>query len=761
MSSRNRVMSNDKESDKDVGLWEYISGKPPYLYVRKALDSEGYCIIPSVLHADECQRAIDRIWSHVEDSSNATVSRSDSSTWYPKPGQRDPFPCTSFPDLFQSNGAGWVHGEICQLLADRVFEPLYDTKELNCSKEGFVFYRPTAPKDFSPADSWLKAREQKATALVTDFHHLGQPTEDFQMLRSLVSLEEQNEGVDGCFCCWPRSHNRLVGTEIIKNFNPGNELPKRIHLSKGDVILWRSDLLYTILPPSNLTTRFTAVALTSMQPAILTSKDMYSEKMNAYKQRQTGNYRLDRENWYVGKHDNCSHRYSFRTSPPLVNRRLAELYGLVHYVESEEEWLIELKSAKIRGVRFEPQNMPTQPVLRECKARLEYISLKSSMVGQDKYLGGMASPCGDYIYGVPGSAKRVLRIDVRSNIMDMIGPSFDGKFKWLRGVEVPADVLRLSSFPRGCCLALPSNTNSVLKINPESNEVTTFGEDVLMDQVGSTGWLYHGGNLASNGMVYAIPANATHVLKVCPRTDCVWKIGVDFKSGRQKWFGGIIGSDGCIYGIPHNEVGVLKIDPVTDECSILLQDRGTMLPEGKWKWHGGLRAGDKIYGFPNNSDHVLVIDVKTQRVYTIGDAALLKSGSHRIPQDGRYKYLGGAVTLDGGSVYLFPCDAERVLKINVANDALTLVGPLLLDGENKYQNGFVADDGFLYGIPQRATGILRIDPLDDHVDVMSLSVDLIATKDKFEGGVLGYDGCIYCMPLRSKVCVKVIPEIAT
>lgn len=440
-----------------------------------------------------------------------------------------------------------------------------------------------------------------------------------------------------------------------------------------------------------------------------------------------------------------------------MTKRLAELYGVVKYTTSEDEWLEEKKSALIRGVRFSPQPVPTSPPIRECAAKLEYLSTELAMVGQDKYLGGMPSPCGDYVYGVPGSAKRVLRINVQTKVMDMIGPCFEGKFKWLRGVDVPADALNLPDFPRGCCLALPSNAPSVLKINPETHEIVTFGQDVLTKEVGETGWFYHGGNLAANGFVYAIPANATHVLKICPRTDRVWKIGPSFGSGRQKWFGGLMGTDGCIYGIPHNEVGVLKIDPFHDECSVLTQDDGQPLPVGQWKWHGGLAAGHKIYGFPNNSDQVLVINVETQRVYLVGDATILQSGSHRIPQDGRYKYLGGALTIDERSVYLFPCDAERVLKINSETDELSLIGPLLLDGENKYQNGFVARDGCLYGIPQRALGILRINPRDDHVDIIPCSEDMMGTKDKFEGGVMGKDGCIYCIPLRAKTCVKVVP----
>jgi hypothetical protein len=58
----------------------------------------------------------------------------------------------------------------------------------------------------------------------------------------------------------------------------------------------------------------------------------------------------------------------------------------------------------------------------------------------------------------------------------------------------------------------------------------------------------------------------------------------------------------------------------------------------------------------------------------------------------------------------------------------------------------------MYGIPQRAIGVLRVTPGGwedgkDHVDLIP-----------FEGGVLGLDGCIYCIPLKSKTCVKIIPE---
>ena len=85
---------------------------------------------------------------------------------------------------------------------------------------------------------------------------------------------------------------------------------------------------------------------------------------------------------------------------------------------------------------------------------------------------------------------------------------------------------------------------------------------------------------------------------------------------------------------------------------------------------------------------------------------------------------------------------------------------------------FVGEDGAIYGIPQRSSGVLRIIPpgvkrynrdglpLSDekeHIDVIYCGDEMVSTKDKFEGGVLGADGKIYCIPLRAKAFVNIIP----
>lgn len=379
------------------------------------------------------------------------------------------------------------------------------------------------------------------------------------------------------------------------------------------------------------------------------------------------------------------------------------------------------------------------------------------LMGQDKWLGGASSPCGQFVYGVPGTAKQVLRIEIKTGKVDMIGDPYIGKFKWLRAVEVPADVAG-PDHPCGLIFCLPINADSVLRIDPATQEVSTIGGPFTGD------WKWHGGNLASDGMIYGIPANATQVIRINPRTSEVTMIGEVFE-GRQKWYGGIMAANGSIYGIPHTATGVLKITPGTGECIVI----GEGLPAGGWKWHGGEATVDRtiIYGYPNNADTVLKVDTRTDTVTTIGSSNVLKSGRHR--DDQKYKYLGGAIASDG-NLYCFPCDAERVLRVNTRTDEVSTIGPEFLHSEvglcvNKWQNGFSGRDGAVYGIPQRARGVVRVKPATNSEDEPEVTVlncgdefDAYSDgKDKFEGGVMGSDGCIYCIPLRAKHVLKVIP----
>jgi hypothetical protein len=340
----------------------------------------------------------------------------------------------------------------------------------------------------------------------------------------------------------------------------------------------------------------------SMKRAL--QKELDRIKLEAYRTGRTGDHRPELESWHdhrrttmwnslpptkVKPHGNpprVLQRPRYRLGPAELTTRQAELYGVLPYPNHEEDCTKKLK-AMIRGVRFvseqsgevEYSNASVETAV--CSAALEFLTAEDangktpSLVGQDKYLGGMASPCTRYVFGVPGHAKRVIRVTTDTGKVDWIGPEFVGEFKWLRGVEIPG----CDEWPAGCCLALPCNSEAgcVLKINPESSEVSTFvtGDPIPF----GAGWLYHGGNLAYDGYVYAIPASAPKVMKIHPWKETTEVIGPNFE-GKAKWYGGIAGSDGCIYGIPHNANGVLKIDPSTQEVTILAE--GT-LPDGEYQ----------------------------------------------------------------------------------------------------------------------------------------------------------------------------------
>merc|ERR1719478_667366 len=63
-----------------------------------------------------------------------------------------------------------------------------------------------------------------------------------------------------------------------------------------------------------------------------------------------------------------------------------------------------------------PPRKATSPNEARCE-----VLVSKALLGQDKWLGGVSSFCGKYIYGVPGKSQRVLRIALESGVVDEIG----------------------------------------------------------------------------------------------------------------------------------------------------------------------------------------------------------------------------------------------------------------------------------------------------------------------------------------------------
>jgi hypothetical protein len=112
----------------------------------------------------------------------------------------------------------------------------------------------------------------------------------------------------------------------------------------------------------------------------------------------------------------------------------------------------------------------------------------------------------------------------------------------------------------------------------------------------------------------------------------------------------------------------------------------------KYKWLGGAYGADGcIYGMPSDASSILRIDPMTDTAITFGHV----SGKMN-------KFQGGVLSPKDKCVYAVPADMDCVLRIRTDPDLPVVadtVGSGLGDVDDKWQGGFLANDGKIYGIP--------------------------------------------------------------
>lgn len=382
MSDQERTMANaSSHGGQHNLLLSHISRETKLgQHVRDRIEEDGYAILPNVLTESECARELERLWDFVEATSPSIV-RDKPETWYPNSSDSsDPWPHSGWkflPDMCQSYQSGWLFSELREKLADRVFEPLYGTRELHSSKEGFTFHRPTAPP---PPSDPMNCPDQLVHPLVgqerpfvcnkpshTNGEHFDQRAAHtgLHCIQSSTALLDQTSE-DGCFLCWPGSHREhpRVTKDIWRGRSDWVPLtddecaglqklgysPKRVPVNKGDVILWRSDLVHCGASPTTSRPGFRAVSYTCMLPAKLTPPDVFENKINEYHSGLSGDHRPNVKMCHLSvpkkKEGNthktkkgeellnpskgCGGQY-FEGGLPTLTWRQAELYGLVRY----------------------------------------------------------------------------------------------------------------------------------------------------------------------------------------------------------------------------------------------------------------------------------------------------------------------------------------------------------------------------------------------------------------------------------------------
>lgn len=321
-------------------LTKYLAGSPFARKVTERIQEDGYCVLPGIFTKQEMDVELDRAWGWVERVS-PTVRRDDWNTWWPMKACPDPWPHAQ-RDMMQLHQAGWLFSELRERYAERVFEPLYGTKQLHVSKDGFTFQRPT---------------DRELNRTPNDHFDQGTRWMGLQCIQGSVALTDQTEN-DGCFQVWPGSHryreeilnhpkHRKTASRadfvIIKDDDKellrqrGIE-PRRVPVKRGDVILWRSDVCHCGAPPLGRCDTYRAVVYVCCLPAQLTPEAVYPQKQRAYERLETGCHYPNREEWFEEgeRHKKFAWRPYF-AAPPELSLRQREIYGLVRYCTSDQD----------------------------------------------------------------------------------------------------------------------------------------------------------------------------------------------------------------------------------------------------------------------------------------------------------------------------------------------------------------------------------------------------------------------------------------
>lgn len=110
-----------------------------------------------------------------------------------------------------------------------------------------------------------------------------------------------------------------------------------------------------------------------------------------------------------------------------------------------------------------------------------------------------------------------------------------------------------------------------------------------------------------------------------------------------------------------------------------------------------------------------------------------------------------------GNIYCPACDVSSALKIDPTTGKCTTFG-YAGSLKNKWQGGLLANDGCVYCIPASGLHVLRIatvEGIPDGQNALQLLGDLPQHKDKWQGGHVGLDGNLYFIPENGYRVLKV------
>lgn len=226
--------------------------------------------------------------------------------------------------------------------------------------------------------------------------------------------------------------------------------------------------------------------------------------------------------------------------------------------------------------------------------------------------------------------------------------------------------------------------------------------------------------------------------------------------GTHKHLGGALDpGDGCIYGVPANSKSVLCIYP---DKKNHYRMKGIPLPESvadtHFKWLRGIFAHGYLWAIPSWANAVLCVDVDAYwgRRPVTGDIVQLLPLPEEHPKGLRWQWHGAGINGEKTAIYCIPSNARHVLKVDLMTKTASLI-PIAVDAArypnfqldlpNKWYGGIVGADNCVYGVPYRSCAVLRIDCQSDTAALVG--PDYGCARYRWHGGIQRH-GKIYAHP---------------
>lgn len=239
--------------------------------------------------------------------------------------------------------------------------------------------------------------------------------------------------------------------------------------------------------------------------------------------------------------------------------------------------------------------------------------------------------------------------------------------------------------------------------------------------------------------------------------------------GTHKHLGGAYDpTDGCIYGVPANSKSVLCLYPVNadDDGTTTSSYRMKTIPlperiaDCNYKWLRGIFAHGYLWAIPSWADSVLCVDVDAfwgrREESPEGIVQLLplpKEHQDIAKGNMQWQWHGAGINNEKTAIYCIPSNAKQVLKVDLVTKTTSLI-PVTgydpaeypnfsIDTTNKWYGGIVGKDNCVYGVPYRTCAVLKIDCEKDTATLVG--PDYGTTKYNWHGGIQ-VNGKIYAHP---------------